>query len=167
MTGDRGGDAVARHIRKLLVHEKRGMGVTLADETRIKPLLGDALELAEQVELWLLAGVAPFCVKQAMRQVENEGGRAHVAKVLKAHLHALPNDAGYIDDRRADEVGREFENGVGVEISGETFLWKFDTVAFDAGKGDFQLVTIGTHRLDLYRIARRLRRRDNRLGGEV
>ena len=48
-----------------LIHELRRIGAALADEAGVEPLLGDALELTEQMELRLLAGVAPFRVEQA------------------------------------------------------------------------------------------------------
>ena len=67
---DAGGDPVAGHVGQLLVHELRRIGAALADEAGVEPLLGDALELAEQVQLRLLAGVAPLGVEQALRQVE-------------------------------------------------------------------------------------------------
>ena len=61
--GDAGGDPVAGHVGQLLIHELRGIGAALADETGVEPLLGDALELAEEMELRLLAGVAPLRVE--------------------------------------------------------------------------------------------------------
>ena len=49
--GDAGGDPVAGHVGELLIHELRRIGAALADEVAVEPLLGDALELTEQVEL--------------------------------------------------------------------------------------------------------------------
>ncbi len=103
--GDAGGDAVAGHVGQFLIHELRGIGVALADEAGVEPLLGDALELAEEMELRLLAGVAPFRVEQALGDVEEQRGRPHVAQVLQVQVHALADDAGVARDGRADEVG--------------------------------------------------------------
>ena len=83
LPGDAGGDAVAGHVGQLLIHELRGIGVTLADETGVEPLLGDALELAEQMQLRLLAGIAPLGVEQPLGDVEHKRGRAHVAQMLR------------------------------------------------------------------------------------
>ena len=49
----------------------------------------------------------------------------------------------------------------------EAFLGQFDAVAFDAGEADFERVALRAHGLDLNGLARRLRRGDDRLGGEV
>ena len=40
----------------------------------IEPLFGDALELSEEVEFWVLAGVAPLGIDEALGEVEEEGG---------------------------------------------------------------------------------------------
>ena len=71
-----GGDPVAGHVGQFLIHELRGIGAAFADEAGVEPLLGDALELAEQMELRLLAGIAPFRVEQALGEVEDERARA-------------------------------------------------------------------------------------------
>ena len=70
-----------------------GIGAALADEAGVQPLLGDALELAEQVELRLLAGIAPLRVEQALGEVEDQRGRPHVAQVLEVQVHAFADDA--------------------------------------------------------------------------
>ena len=49
----------------------------------------------------------------------------------------------------------------------EPFLGQFDAVALDAREADFERVALRPHGLDLNRLARRLRRSDDRLGGEV
>ena len=68
---------------------------------------------------------------------------------------------------RADEVGGQFQDGVLVEVGCQPLLGQFDAVAFDAREADFERVALGADRLDLDRLARRLRRRDDRLGREV
>ena len=74
--GDPGGDTIAGHIRQLLIHEQRGISPTFADQAGVEPLFSDTLELAEEVELGLLAGVAPFGVEQAMGEMEEQRGGA-------------------------------------------------------------------------------------------
>ncbi len=113
--GDAGGDAVAGHVRQFLIHQLGGIRAALADEAGVEPLLGDALELAEQMELGLLAGVAPFRVEQALGDVEEQRGGAHVAQMLQVHVHAFADDAGVSRDGRADEIRAEFEDGIVVE----------------------------------------------------
>ena len=46
------------------------------------------------MELGLLSGVAPFRVKQALRNVEEQRGRPHIAQVLQVEVHAFADDAG-------------------------------------------------------------------------
>ena len=95
---DAGGDLVAGHVGEFLVHEDRRVGVTPADETRVKPLLGDALELAEEMETRRFAGVAPFGVEQALGDVEEKRRGAQVSEVFQIHVHALPDDASVARD---------------------------------------------------------------------
>ena len=99
--------------------------------------------------------------------VEEQRGGPHVAQVLEVQVHAFADDAGVARDRRADEVGRQLQDRVVVEVGGQPFLGQLDAVAFDAREADFQCVALGAHGLDLDGLARRLRRRDDRLGGEV
>ncbi|MEI2623700.1 MAG: hypothetical protein V9G23_07210 [Giesbergeria sp.] len=76
--GDGGGDLVAGHVGQLLVHQQRRVGVALADQVfglpviTHQPFLGDALELAEQVQLGVFAGVAPLGVEQALGELEQQ-----------------------------------------------------------------------------------------------
>ena len=98
---------------------------------------------------------------------KTQRGRPHVAQMLEAHVHALADDAGVAGDRRADEIGAEFQDGVVVEVGGQPFLRQLDAIALDAREADFQRVALRAHGLDLHRLARRLRRGDDRLGREV
>ena len=141
-----GGDPVAGHVGQFLIHELRGIGAAFADEAGVEPLLGDALELAEEVELRLLAGVAPLRVEQPLGDVEDERGRPHVAQMLEAHVHAFADDAGVARDGRPDEVGAEYQDGVVVEVGGQPFFRQLHAIAFDAGKADFEGVALGAHR---------------------
>jgi hypothetical protein len=70
-------------------------------------------------------------------------------------------------DGGADQIGREVQDRVVVEGRREALLGQLDAVAFDAREADFQGVAVRADRLDLHRLARRLRRRDDGLGGEV
>ena len=92
-----------------------GIGAALADEAGVEPLLGDALELAEQVELRLFAGVAPLRVEQALGEVEQQRGGPHVAQVLEGQVDAFADDPCVPRDRRADEIGRQLQDRVVVE----------------------------------------------------
>ena len=87
--------------------------------------------------------------------------------MLEVQVHAFADDAGVARDGRADEVGAEFQDRVVVEVGGEAFLGQLDAIAFDAGEADFERVALRAHGLDLNRLARRLRRGDDRLGREV
>ena len=136
--GDAGGDAVAGHVGQFLIHEQRGIGAAFADEAGVEPLLGDALELAEEVELRLLAGVAPFRVEQRWVTWKTQRRGPHVAQVLEVQVHAFADDAGVARDRRADEVGAEFQDRIVVEVGGQPFLGQFDAIAFDARESGFR-----------------------------
>lgn len=122
LPGDRRGDAVAGHVGQFLIHEERGIGATFAHEAGIEPLLGDALELTEEVEFWLRAGVAPFRVEQALGDLEDERGVPDVAQVREAHVHAFADNARVARDGGADDVRAEQQDGVVVEIGGQPFL---------------------------------------------
>ena len=165
--GDRGGDFVTCHVGQRLIHQQRGISLALANKTGIEPLFGNALQLAEKVELGFLAGVAPFRVEQPLRHLKDEGGGTHVAEVLEAHVHAFADDAGVARNGRADQIGIEFQDGFFVKIGAETLLRQLDAIAFDAREANFERVAFWLHSLDLNRLTRRLRRRDDRLSGEV
>src|SRR6185437_14707291 len=59
------------------------------------------------------------------------------------------------------------EDRVVVELGREALFGQFHPIAFDARETNLQRVALGPDRLDLDRFARRLRRGDDRLGGEV
>ena len=92
-TGDAGGDALAGHVRQFLVHQLRRISAAFAHEAVVQPLLGDALKLAEQIELGFFAGIAPFGVKQTLGDVEQQSGMAQVAGVDKVQVHGFTDDA--------------------------------------------------------------------------
>ena len=74
------------------------------------------------MEFRLLTRVAPFRVQQALGDMEQQRGGTHVAEVFQGYIHALADDAGVSRDGRADEVGAEFKNRIGIEAGGEAFL---------------------------------------------
>ena len=67
---DSRGDSRTGHIGQFLVHQLRRVDAAFANQAAIKPLFGDALELAEEVQLRLGAGVAPLGVEQALREMK-------------------------------------------------------------------------------------------------
>src|SRR5207248_1252805 len=102
---------------------KRGIHLfAFANEAGIDPLLGDAFELAEEIKLWLLTGIAKLRVEQSLGNVEQQRGRPHVPQVLQTKIDALADDAGISRDRRADDVGGEYQYRIIVEIRVETFF---------------------------------------------
>ena len=96
--GDPGGDAFAGHVGQFLVPELGGIRATLADQTGIEPLFGDALELAEQMHLGFLVRVAPLRKKQALGEMVQERRRAHVIQVFKAQVYRLADNARNLGD---------------------------------------------------------------------
>ena len=54
---------------------------------------GDALELAEQVELGFFAGIAPFGVEQTLGEVEQQRGAAQIAGVDQVEIDTFADDA--------------------------------------------------------------------------
>ena len=91
----------------------------------------------------------------------------HVAGVNEIEVDLFADDPGVLGLGRADEVGRQFQNGVVVELGRQPLLGQLDAIALDARETDLEGVALGPHRFDLDGLARRLRRRDDRLGGEV
>ena len=61
---DRSRDSLAGHVGQHLVQELSGAGAALADEATVEPLLGDALELSEEIEPWFLARITPLGFEQ-------------------------------------------------------------------------------------------------------
>ena len=76
LAGDAGGDPLAGHVGEHLVFELRRIGAAFADEVAVEPLLGDALELPEEVELRVFAWVAPLVSGQGARSVRTRPARA-------------------------------------------------------------------------------------------
>jgi len=100
--GDPGGDAFAGHVGQFLVPELGGIRATLADQTGIEPLFGDALELTEQVQLGFFARVTPFGVEQALGEVKQQRGAPRIFQVFQAEVYIRTDDAGISGDRRTN-----------------------------------------------------------------
>ena len=115
----------------------------------------------------LVAGVAALRVRAAPGEVKQDRRAPHVVQMLQRQIHALADDPLVLCDRRADQVGRQFEHRVGGEARREPFLGQFDAVALDAGKRISSASRPARTAWTLHRLARRLRRRDDRLGREV
>jgi hypothetical protein len=68
VSGDGRSDTVRRHVSQHLVFQLRRIGAAFADEVAVQPLLGDALELAEQVQFRVLSRIAPLRHQQVGRE---------------------------------------------------------------------------------------------------
>ena len=77
-------DPLAGHVGDFLVDQLRRIGAADADQiAAVEPLARDALELAEQVQLRLFAGIAKFGVEQMPRQVKQDRRLAHVVEMRR------------------------------------------------------------------------------------
>ena len=106
---DPSGDALAGGIRETLVHELGGIRTALAHEVVLQPLARDPLELAEQVQLRFLAGVAPLGLQEPLGEVEDQGGGTHLLEMLEAQVHAFADDALVARDGGSDQIGGELQ----------------------------------------------------------
>ena len=88
-------------------------------------------------------------------------------RVLEAQVDAFADDARLrvTDGPTRSGVSSRTESSLNLAV--KPFLGQLHAIALDAGKADFEAIALGPHGLDLDRLARRLRRRDDRLGGEV
>ena len=128
---------------------------------------GDPLELPEEVELGIFAGIAPFGVEQTLGDVEEQRGATQIAGVNQIEINTFTDDALVLGNRRADEIRGQLQHGIVVELRGQPFLRQFDAIACHTGKADFEVIAVGTNGLDVDGLAGRLRGRDHRLGGEI
>ena len=165
--GDRSGDAVTRDVRQVLVQEQRRVRPTSTHEMLVEPLPRDPLELTEQMQLGGLTGVAPFGVEQALGKLEEHRRQPCLLQMLQVQVDRLADDALVPRLRRADEIGREDERRVVGELRDQPLRGQLHAVADHAREADLQRVALGAHRLHLNGLARRLRRRDHWLGGEI
>ena len=139
----------------------------LADEVIVEPLAGDPLELAEQMQLRLLSGIAPLGLQQPLREMEQQGRAPQVAGVHQVEVHALTDDALVAGDGRSYKVGGQVQRLIGGEGRFQALLRQLDTVAGDAREADLAGIAFGADGLDLHGLARRLRRSDHRFCREV
>ena len=86
------GDAFASHVGQCLIHELRGKRTSFADKTAIKPLFGNALELSKEMQLRLIARIAPLCVEQPMSEMKEKGRSTKVACVNQIEIDTLTNN---------------------------------------------------------------------------
>ena len=128
---------------------------------------GDALQLAEEVQLGRFTRVAPFGVKQSLGEMEQQRGGPQVSQVLQTEIDGLADDACVFGDGRANQIRGQLQDGVVIEFGSQPFFGQFDTIAFDAREADFERIALGPHSFDLDGLARRLWRSNHRLGGEV
>ena len=91
--GDAGRDPVAGRVSQILVQQQRGVRAALANEARVQPLLRDPLQLTEQVQLRILAGVAPLLVDKPLRQVEEQRRGPNVLEMFDRHVCRFADDA--------------------------------------------------------------------------
>ena len=161
------GDTLACHVGERLVHQLRRLRLTLTHQAAVQPLSGNPFELVEEIEPWLFARIPPFGVEQTPRQVVQERRRTDILEVLEAEIDLLADNTRVSGDRRSDEVRSELQDGVCVELGREVLLRQLDAVALDTRKANFQGIAFRAHSFHLNRLARGLRRRDHRFGGEV
>ena len=164
---DASSDPLASHVGELLVAELRRVGSALADQMVIEPLTGDAFQLAEQVELRLLAGVAPLGFEEPFRQVIDERGAPDVLEMIEAQVYAFADDAFVAGDCRSYDVWSENERRIVVERCGEALFGQLDAVALHAREVDLALIAVWCDRAHLHGLARRLRRGDHGFDREI
>ena len=164
---DPGGDSLARDVGELLVHELRREGVAAADKVIVEPLAGDGLEVAEEVELGLLAGVTPLCLDESLGEVEEEGGLSDLVEVFEVEVDAFADDALVAGVGGANDVGRELQRRLVGELGGELLGGEFDSVTLNAREPDLQVVAFWAYSTDVHGLPGRLRWSDDGLGGEV
>ena len=164
---DGGMDTLAGHVGDFLMHHLRLPGAAAALEVVPHPFLCDALELAEQVQLRVLARIAVLAIQQVLGQVEGDRVVARVFQVLHGQVHALPHDAQVLCRGRAHQVGREGEAGVRTEGRLQALGRQFHPIAIDSREADLQRIALGADGLHARGLHRRLGRHDDRLGREV
>lgn len=96
MPGDGCGDLVAGDVGHFGIQQQGRVGIALADQAGIQPFFRDALNLPEEVKLGRFAGVPQRGFQQALRELEDERGGAHVAEVLERHVGGFADDAGVL-----------------------------------------------------------------------
>src|SRR3984893_9599596 len=100
-------------------------------------------------------------------QPEKDRRSSYLVQMFNGQVDRLADNALVSGDRRPDQIGRQIEHGVAVELGGEPFFGQFDPIALNSRKGNFECVALWPNRMDPDRLARFDRRRNDRLGGEV
>ena len=87
--------------------------------------------------------------------------------MLEAHIDLLTDDAGVAGDRGADQIRAQLQRGFFIESGRQSLLRKLNAVTLNARELDFERIAIRSHRFDLNRLARWLRRSNDGLGCKV
>ena len=118
------------------------------------------------MQLGFVTRVAPMVDQQPFGEVHQQGGVPHVGQVVQAEVYGLANDARVLRDGGANQVRRQHQHGICIELCRQTLVGQLNPVALHAGELNLQCVAVllCTH---LYRLTRRLGLGDHRLGGEV
>jgi len=82
-------------------------------------------------------------------------------------INAFTNDALIPGVGRADKIGGQVQFRVFIKFGDQFFFRKLYAIACHTGKTDFQRVTFRAHGFNTGGLTRRLRRGDNRFGGEI
>jgi len=160
-------DAVGRLVGDLLIQELGGERAALAHQVAlVDPAPRDLLELAEQVQLRLLARITEFPEQQVLGEMIGDRARPDLAQVLQVQRDAFADDALKQDLARADQLGRQLEPRVFGELRRDALVRQLDPVAFDAREADLERRPL-LHGVDAYGLARARRLDDHGLGGEV
>ena len=119
------------------------------------------------MEFGFFARIAPFGVDEPLGDFVEDRRLANLVEVLQAKVFGFADDPRALRERWADKIRGQHKFRIVVEFGGELLFGQLDTVAFDARKSDFEVVSFGPHGFDLDRISRLLDRSDHRLGRKV
>ena len=117
----------------------------------VQPLLDDALQLTEQMQLRLAIGVAPFGEQQMRRELVDDLRRAHSPVCTRLRSTVSPMIPELRVSRGAHQIRRQFEHRVLVELGGQPLFRQLDAIAFHTREADFERIAVGPNRLDLRR----------------
>ena len=81
-----------------------------ADKAGVQPLLGDALELTEEMKLRLFAGIAPLGVEQVRGEVVSTVEGRMSLRCSTVRLTPSPMMPEFCVLRRADQLRRQIQN---------------------------------------------------------
>ena len=92
----------------------------------------DALELAEEVQLGFLAGIAPLGVEESLREMEEQRRAAEVEVWTSVRSTPSPMMPSLRVTDGPTMFGRELETESSSNVGGEPLLGKLDAVALHA-----------------------------------